>query len=165
MKWLKYFAAAIAGNLILYLVFKKYLTVTAASLAPIVAIVLLVWEAFSSRKKENFMQSILSARFSKSDEGGIFKREKASKFDTDMDKVEEAVLLAFSSLPIPFIFLFPGKVKVIASVVICLLAGTICDILLAKRRKEIYRAEQEKIEREEKELEEQKKREELGKWK
>ena len=84
-------------------------------------------------------------------------------------KILSCVLLIGGASAIPFIFLFPFRVKIIASVILCAVVvftiTLIAFISDAIEMRQLAVKLNEKSAREKRELEEQKKREELGRWK
>ena len=163
-KWLIYYAACILLTVLGVILLNGHICVNAYSLIPLIVMVILALRAVGARKYENFEASIHSVKFSKRDGDASFSVKPPSHYDTAFDRLEEAFYLVCLALPLPFVFLFQGNIKIIASgVALCIpfLIPLITLPLFIRQLTEAKREHEQRL----KELEEQKKREEMGEWK
>ena len=171
------YASVIALTGLCALAFSKYLSVNIYSLLPVGIIVYMIYmgfEAFTSRmyyKNGRWRTRSVGFdfKYSKSANGeGNFEVYNPIKSAGLSNKLMAYSLFLGASLNIPLIFFFDYKIKLF-SIGILIVSGLVGGLLALphdlKAQREIEEAEKAKHEQWERELEEQKKREELGKWK
>ena len=150
MKMCIYYCITILANLISVIVFYKNINITAMSALPLALIALMIFQAIM-RKNE------------KAERG--FKTAYASNLTPDEENAMSGIgaMLIFAAIPwiIPFVIFFSSPVKALSIIVyiFSLLGGGIFYRL--KNKDKI----KNRIENENKELKEQEKKEQLGKWK
>ncbi len=163
-KWLIYYAVAVlVTSTVAYLLGARFHT-SLASLIPLGVTAAILYHALIGRRYENWKASLFSSKFSKRDGDRSFHRRPSSDYDTTTDRIDELVFRIVLPYAAPFIFLGDNTLKITASGITCLLTLIALPFYfkeLANEKKRISQR-QEQMERE---LEEQKKREEMGEWK
>lgn len=167
-KWLIYDATVLAASFIAAALLYKHVNTTPYSLMPLATIVLIALWAFGARKYENMERSIYSAKFSKRGGQRSFRLRPPSAFDTKWDRIEEFFYLIALPLPIPFALFFDDRVKMTAAgVFFCLplVFPVVTFPIFIKEMIDLKNKVRQEREMRERELEEQKRREEMGEWK
>lgn len=150
MKWLAYYGVTIVICACCGIYFNEFLNITCYSLVPVVLIMLMAIQAgycYSIRTKEDFHSSSMSE----------FKESEVIELSVYMTNS----FSLFIPPLIPFVLFFSNAAKVFPALLIyfvSLIAGIIFFRIHNRKRFK------DKFLRERKELEEQLKKEELGKW-
>lgn len=152
MKWFLYYAVIMSVNIISVFLFGSSINIDESSVSPVLLLLLSAFLSvyyYTNRKKEDFSTNYYGIEFTE---------EEWERVSLYTRQINAAVL----PLYIPFIFFFPLLIKLIVPVLIFIISiagGTV--FYRIKFRKELH----SRFENEKRELEEQKKLEESGRWK
>ncbi len=148
MKFIVYYIVAVSANIVSVLVFRNYINISVMSTIPLILIVLSVFQAVYFNKHNELNTTAYGSGFTKNEEAELSKYTSKS-------------LLSVIPVMIPFILFFDSLLKIISVLlyIFGFIAGPV--IYKIKHRDDLN----SRINREKKELEEQKKREEMGNWK
>ena len=163
-KFLIYYATVVAATLLAAVFLNGYVRMNIFSLIPMIDIVVIALYALRTRKYENLQSSLRSLKFSKRGGDSHFQMNAPAVYDTTFDRLEELVYLVCVPLPLPFVFFFSDNIKLIASAIALCLPFVIPLVWLPLFIRQLQESKREHEQRR-KELEEQKKREEMGQWK
>ncbi len=150
MFWVIYYCITLLADAASLFIFGKYLSISAISLVPVCLIVLSAFQAIYFKKE-------------KSDDGF------STAYGSELSPKEEMYLLSYASktllagipLLMPFIFFFPNIIKVLSLLVYIasFAAGGVYYRIKNKHKLQSYTLEEKR------QLQEQIKKEEQGKWK
>lgn len=150
MKLIIYYVLAVSANIVSLFVFKNHINVSAVSMIPLILIILAVFQ---------------SVHFNKQSETNDFSTAYGSGFNDNeqaqISKYTSKALLIIIPFMIPFVLFFVSPLKAV-SIFIYILGLIIGPVVYRIENRDKLR---HRINSENKELEEQKKREELGEWK
>lgn len=150
MKWILYYCAMIAINIVSAIFFREQINISAMSGIPIFLIALMVFQS------NYFIKDIPDKGFDTNYGGGYTHEEKVHLLQYTSRSLMITIPLLF-----PFILFFPNVAKVLS--VIVYVAGFIAGPLIYRIR---HRHElNSRVNAEQEELAKQKQNEELGKWK
>ena len=167
-KWLIYDAVAVLLTAAVAYLLGARLHIGIVSLVPLFVTVTTFLQAIGARKYENLESSLLSTKFSKRDGQRSFRLRPPSAFDTKWDRIEEFYFLAALPYAIPFIFLGDTALKMtVSGILFCSRLGfpLITLPIFVKEKVDLKNEAKQNEQLRLRELEEQKKREELGEWK
>ena len=150
MKWILYYIVTLGLNLVCAIAFHERLNLDFNSAVPIFLIGLSIFQAVY------FFQNASKKDFNTNNNSDLTEEEWAQ-----MTSYMIASYLIFIPLMLPFVWFFSSWGKLL-SILVFLLAFTGGMIWYRLRHRKEYEA---RFAKEDKELEEQRKREELGKWK
>ena len=172
------YASVIAITAIFALIFKQYVNVHIESLIPAYVFVGMLYAGYSAYRSKSFFRHgrwhtythTFDFKYSKDKKGeGEFEIVKPSTPPDKISLICTYSMIWGAAFLIPFIVFFKYEIKMYSSLVVILITALINIFvslpLVIKETKQAKEAEKAKYEQWEKELEEQKKREELGKWK
>ena len=172
VKWLIYDAVVVFAVCLAVRLFDEQKKFTMVSLVPLMTIGWSLYMSIAVRSGNNADEALGTLKYTKIGGHGTFLMRSPAEFDTVRDRLLEFIYLAITPLPAPFIYFFSNEVKAAVSGILFVLPFAIVLLIsIAHIPSGIKRAraEREEIERRqeqlERELEEQKKREELGEWK
>ncbi len=174
-----YYVIVISSSLIFAMIFPQYLRVNIASAVPVILALVSIFDVTKIGKKLDPGSKLFLMKYSRkakdpTDTNGELSYDK-KKFNAlyegrnehEKKLIKNTTLLQLIVAVlfiIPFLF-FSMTVKVMVSIAIYYVMLAIYALLNRKMWKEIKKEENEREKQIEKELHEQKKREELGKWK
>ena len=144
-----YYCITIIANIVAAIVFHKSINITVLSAMPLFLIALMIFQAhiFKNEKVENGFRTAYGSNLTADEENKIL--DSGSSF-------------LFATIPwmIPFILFFPSIVKALS--ILVYIIGLVGGLILyrVKNKGEIVN----RMDVEEKELQEQEKKEQLGKW-
>lgn len=144
-----YYCITIIANIVAAIVFHKSINITALSAMPLFLIALMIFQAhiFKNEKVENGFRTAYGSNLTADEENKML--------DSDSS-------FLFATIPwmIPFVLFFPSIVKVLSILVYIIgLVGGLILYRVKNKGEIVYRMDVE-----EKELQEQEKKEQLGKW-
>lgn len=144
-----YYCITIIANIVAAIVFHKSINITALSAMPLFLIALMIFQAhiFKNEKVENGFRTAYGSNLTADEENKML--DSGSSF-------------LFATIPwmIPFVLFFPSIVKVLSILVYIIgLVGGLILYRVKNKGEIVYRMDVE-----EKELQEQEKKEQLGKW-
>ena len=175
------YTVVIAATILFGLAFKGQIVIGLESLIPIGEMVYMLWYgAVEYNKKKgryyyrdgrlyHYQPSSFDFKYSKDSEGeGALERTHADEAPDPTSRIFAYCMIIGAALNIPFVALFSYGVKIGGGIVVLILSCIVGIIISGPQdRKEVQKAiDEEKVRQEQwkKELEEQKKREELGRW-
>ena len=144
-----YYCITIIANIVAAIVFHKSINITVLSAMPLFLIALMIFQAhiFKNEKVENGFRTAYGSNLTADEENKML--DTGSSF-------------LFATIPwmIPFVLFFPSIVKVLS--ILVYIIGLVGGLILyrVKNKGEIVN----RMDVEEKELQEQEKKEQLGKW-
>ena len=173
------YASVSVATLIFALAFRQYVNVHIESLAPAFNIVGMLYISYTTYNQKRYYSRAngrwisytdgFDFYYSKNKKGeGDFQVQTHQKTPQKSNVISAYVIIWGASLNIPLIFLFNYKTKLLCfavMIVTVLISAIITMPADIKETKEVEAEEKAKSERWKKELEEQKKREEMGRWK
>ena len=176
------YALVISATMICASIFSEQIVIGLASLVSIGNMAYMLWQgAVEYNKKKgryyyrdgrlyHYQPSSFDFKYTKDSEGeGVFERTNADESPDLTSRILAYCMIIGAALNIPFVVFFPFGVKIGSGIMVLILSCIVSIIISGPQdRKEAQKAiEEEKARQAEwkKELEEQKKREELGKWK
>ena len=170
-------AAVISATGLFALAFPKYISLNITSLIPVGVIAYSVYQGFNALRVKAYFKNGrlryhsggLDFKYSKNEKGeGNFEMTESRRIFNSSNKIMAYAFFIGAALNVPFILLFEYKIK-LAGIFIMLSAPIIGGLISLpydiKTYKNLASAEKSKQEQQDKELEEQKKKEEMGKWK
>ena len=171
------YTAVVAATGLFALVFKQYVNVNVESLLPLFTIATMLYAGYKTYVTRNFFYKgrwysygdSIDFKYSKNKSGeGSFSVYKP-KAQADLTNIIPAYSMFIgASLNIPLIVFFDYKIKLwcIGIMLICGTLGFLISLPFdIKKTKEALENDEARSQQWKKELEEQKKREELGRWK
>ena len=171
------YTAVIVANGLLAIVFKQYINIHVASLIPVFHIGVMLYEGYNFYVTKSVYyegrwhsyRDDVDLKYSKDKNGDGKIKVYKPKTQTSISNIISAYTLFIgASLNIPLIVFFNYKIKLwsIGVFLICTLLSLVLSWPFAsKENKRLIEADRVRSEQWKKELEEQKKREEMGRWK
>lgn len=176
------YTVVIAAAILFGLAFKGQIVIGLESLIPIGVMAYMLWYGSVEYNKKkgryyyregrlyHYQPSSFDFKYSKDSEGdGTFERTHADEEPDPTSRIFAYCMIIGAAFNIPFVALFPYGVKIGGGIVVFILSCIVGIIISGPQdRKESKKAIEEEKARQaqwKKELEEQKKREELGRWK
>lgn len=151
MGWITYYIAAVAINIICVIVFRKHININLESIIPVAMIGLSIFEATYLANDDNFQENTMYTS-----QNSLNDNEKGKMYLC----MRRAFLIAIP-LFVPFIFFFSKWIKILSVLIMFLTligGGLYFRIRHGKKVKHRWTGESE-------ELKEQRKKEEMGKFK
>lgn len=166
IKWILYYIAVIAGNIVAANLLHGHLNVTAQSFFPVLYSIAPILFFYSAKNREFYYTKNpnIAPIY---DETGT-KRWVSFDGETSFERIFKGVTFALLPFCLTFVLFFPNRVKIfsfllfLAPIAVCTLGGFVLIIIAMRGMKKESQSQKEKLE---KELEEQRRREEMGKWK
>lgn len=150
MKFIVYYILAVGANIVSFFVFSNYINISVMSIIPLILIVLAVFQSvyFNKQSENNDFNTAYGSGFTENEQA-------------QLSKYTSKTLLLVIPFIVPFIFYFTSGLKLITILfyVLSLIIGPV--VYRIKNKDDLNR----RINKQKKELEEQKKREEMGDWK
>ena len=172
-KWLIYYASACVLTYVAIRVFEKHLVEEITSLVPLFAIVSMLGYAVYIRVLDNMESSLASMKFSK--EGGHASLSVISPgaYDNSAKAFVESLFLLFAPLPLPLIYFFPARIKLIGTGIcvalpLCILILLFLTVIVPRSLKQLRQVKLDNAAYEQRKAEEmrkQREKESLGEWK
>ena len=171
------YTTVVAATGLFALVFKQYVNINLESLSPLLTLATMLYAGYKTYVTRSFFYNgkwhsygdSIDFKYSKSESGeGSFSVYKP-KAQADMTNIIPAYAMFIgASLNIPLIVFFDYKIK-LWCIGIMLISGILGFLISLpfdiKKTKEAIKNDEARSEQWQKELEEQKRREEMGKWK